>query len=184
MRKNIYLVGFMGTGKSTIGRELAKVTGRRFIDMDTELEKRLNMSVNKIFDTEGEEFFRDRERELAFELIEKSNYVVSTGGGTIMDEEIYAAFKSSGIMICLVADRAELIERLKRTSKRPHLRVSDIDKKVEELLRERGVVFDSVPIKINTSDMTPMEVVSKLVKLFKIRQNILDKLTNQQIEIT
>jgi len=183
MRKNIYLVGFMGTGKSTIGRELAKVTGRAFIDMDLEIEKRFEMNVNQIFDTYGEDFFREKEQELAFELIAKSNHVVSTGGGTIMNEEIYDAFKKSGIMICLFADKNELLERLKRTNKRPSLRVESIENKVEELLKERRIVFDSVPIKVNTSNMTPLEVVGKLVKLFKIRNNILEKLTDGHFEI-
>lgn len=183
MRKNIYLVGFMGTGKSTIGRELAKVTGRAFIDMDHEIEKRLDMTVNKIFETFGEDFFRNKEKELAFELIEKSNYVVSTGGGTIMNEEIYDAFRRSGLMICLTTDKNELLERLARTSKRPQLQSDSLENKVEELLRERSIVFDSVPIKVNTSNRTPMEIVGKLVKLFKIRNSVLEKLMHDSLEI-
>ena len=183
MGKNIYIVGFMGTGKSTIGKELARATGRRFLDMDRAIEQKFSMSINAIFDNYGEDFFRNEERELAFELVKKNNFVVSTGCGTIMDKDIYRAFRDSGIMVCLVTKKQELVERLVRTHKRPVLRVDAVEDKIDELLKERSLVFNSIPIKVDTTDIAPMEIVRKLVKLFKIRDNLLFKLENRNIEI-
>lgn len=184
MKKNIYLVGFMGTGKSTIGKQLARVTGRKFIDTDKELERRFEMSVNAIFEKKGEIFFREEEKKLAFELALQANMVVSAGGGTIMDPDTFETFKATGIMICLYADREELVMRLKRTNKRPTLKGADIEEKIHRLIEERDKIFTKIPIKVDTTNMTPREVVQKLMQLFKIRQNVLDKLQNQYINIS
>lgn len=172
-QRNIYLTGFMGTGKTTIGRELAKATGKRFIDMDREIESRFGMSVSEIFAAYGDPFYREQEKRLAFELVEKRNYVVSTGGGTIMDPEIFKAFIDNGLMICLTAKKKELLLRLRRTNVRPLLQVENFERRVDELLKERSLIFNAIPIKVDTSDLSPIEVVSKLVKLFKIRQTVL-----------
>ena len=118
-RNNLYLVGFMGTGKTTIGRELAKVMGRKFLDTDQVLEKRFGKSVNQIFADEGEKVFRDAERALALELAETENKVVGTGGGTIMDPISLEAFQKSGLLLRLYTRETNLINRLKRTSKKP-----------------------------------------------------------------
>ena len=184
MKKNIYLVGFMGTGKSTIGSQLAKETGRRFIDTDREIERRLSMSVSAIFEKEGEQFFRREEKKLAFEIAGSSNLIVSTGGGTIMDPEILERFRATGIMICLYAGKSELIARLRRTNKRPTLRGGNLEDKITRLLEERNRIFREIPIKINTTSKTPREVVWKLLDLLKIRDGILDKLQNQDIDIS
>lgn len=184
MKKNIYLVGFMGTGKSTIGRELAKIMGRQFLDMDHLMEKRFSMTVNQIYDTRGETFFREEEKKLAFELIELRNKVISTGGGTLLDDEVRQAFRQNGIMICLTADYNELVERLSRTDKRPNLRGENIQEKITRLLLERRDIFDQIPIKINTTNNTPKETAGKIIQLFKIRQNVLDKLQNGYLDIS
>lgn len=184
MKKNIYLVGFMGAGKSTIGKQLAKETGRKFIDTDREIEKKFSMSINAIFEKEGEAFFRAEEKKLAFSIAEKSNMIVSAGGGTINDDEIFEKFRSSGIMICLYAGKSELISRLKRTNKRPVLKGGNIEDKVSSLLEERNRIFRKIPIRIDTTDKTPREVVKKLIDLFKIRESVLFKIQGQEIDIS
>src|SRR5437879_3997154 len=108
----------MGTGKSTIGKELAKLLGRKFIDVDDAVERKFGMTVNEIFAQKGEEFFRDEEKKLALELSESHNRVVATGGGTILDSDVRAAFGRTGLMICLFTNKDELVKRLERTSKR------------------------------------------------------------------
>lgn len=174
----------MGTGKSTIGKQLAKLTGRKFIDTDKAIEKKMSMSVNMIFDKKGEDFFRSEEKALAISLASKFNLVVSTGGGTITDPQIFELFKKTGIMVCLIADRNELVTRLKRTNKRPALRGGEIEEKIDKLLLERECIFKKIPIKLNTTNLTPREAVLKLINLFKISQNILDKLQHQYIDIS
>jgi shikimate kinase len=184
MKKNIYIVGFMGTGKSTIGKELARLLGRRFLDMDAMLEKSLGMTINEIFEREGEEFFRAEEKKLAFELIKTNNQVISTGGGTINDEDVREAFSKNGIMICLFADRDNLISRLQRTDKRPLLKGDSLEKRVNKLMNERMEIYDKIPLRVNTTNLSPKEAAAKIVDLFKIRQKILDQLQNQYIIIS
>jgi shikimate kinase len=186
MKKNIYLAGFMGTGKSTVGRELARLMGKKFIDMDALLEERLGMSINEIFDTQGEEFFRDKELELAQELSQTKNRVVATGGGTILIDEIRDIFSDSGLIICLIADKEQLISRLRRTDKRPLLRgdPEKIAQKVERLLEDRKNIYFKIPIRVDTTNLTPQEAARKIIETLKMRIRILDKLHNQYILIT
>ena len=183
MKKNIYLTGFMGTGKSTVGKQLAKATGKKFIDTDREIEKKFSMSVNSIFDKKGESFFRQEEKKLVEELSKKSNMVISTGGGTIVDSENFEKLKSTGIMICLCTEKEELITRLKRTNKRPYLRGGNIEEKINKILAEREEVFNKIKIRVNTTNMTPREVVNKLLSLLKIKQDILFKSQYMEEEI-
>lgn len=175
----------MGTGKSTVGKELARFMGRKFVDMDALLEKRTGMTVNEIFDTYGEEHFRNQEVELARELSRQSNRVVATGGGTILNDQVRELFAASGLIICLFADKDQLIARLKRTDKRPLLRgdKEKIAKKVERLLEDRKNVYFKIPIRVDTTNLTPQEAARKIIDALKMRIRILDRLHNQYILI-
>ena len=186
LRRNIYLVGFMGTGKSTVGRELARFMGRKFVDMDVVVQRRLGKSVNQIFEEHGEEYFREKELEVATELSKQSNRVIATGGGTILNDEIRNMFADTGLIICLVADKDELIARLKRTDKRPLLR-GDRDKfveKVERLLEDRKNVYFRIPIRLDTTNLTPQEAARKIIDTLKMKIRILDQLHDQYIYIS
>lgn len=186
IKRNIYLAGFMGTGKSTVGRELARFMGRKFIDMDALLEERAGMSVNDIFDAHGEEYFRKMELELAQELSGEENRVVATGGGTILNDEIRELFAKDGLIICLVADTEQLVARLKRTDKRPLLRGDreKVAEKVMQLLNDRQNIYFKIPIRVDTTNLTPQEAAKKIIETLKMRARILDKLHNQYILIS
>lgn len=173
----------MGTGKTTIGRELAKVMGRKFLDVDLELERRLGMTVNEIFDTHGEEFFRQREKELAVEIAGLTNRVIATGGGTIMDPDTYQLFHQNGMLICLYTRQEDLVGRLERTDKRPMLR-GVVKDNVERLMEERKRVYDQVKIRINTTHLTPMTAARKIHELLGQRHKILDELSTRYIELS
>jgi len=183
-KQNIYLVGFMGTGKSTIGKELAQRLGRKFLDMDQVLEKRLGMTISEIFEKKGQAFFRAEEKKLAFELVQTGNQVISTGGGTIADEDVKEAFRRSGLLICLFADKDNLISRLQRTDKRPLLKGESIEKRVETLLAERKELYDKIPFKVNTTNLSPKEAAAKIVNLLRILKTKLDQIHDQYIIIS
>ena len=183
-RHNIYLAGFMGTGKSTVGKELARLMGRKFVDTDQALEQRLGLSVTEIFTRHGEQFFRQQEKELALELSGQLNRIVATGGGTLLDPDVRRAFTATGLIICLFTQREQLVQRLERSDKRPVLRGENVARKVDELLARRKEIYDTISIRVDTTSLTPTEAARKIHDLLKIRQRILDHLQNQYIIIS
>lgn len=186
IKRNIYLTGFMGTGKSTIGRELARFLGKKFVDMDYMIEKREGMAVSGIFEKHGEEYFRKLEKEVAVDLSEQTGRVVATGGGTFLNKEIRELFFKTGLVICLFTEKEQLIKRLKRTEKRPLLKgdKSAVADKVEKLLDERKEVYSKFSIRVNTTNLTPQEVAKKILDTLKTYRKILDKLHDQYIVIS
>ena len=117
--KNIILYGFMGTGKTTVGRMLATKSGSAFIDTDAEIVKRQGMSIPDIFATRGEEYFRQCEAELVQELAGKRGTIISTGGGTMRNPANVAALHGSGIVVYLVADVDTILARTQKQGERP-----------------------------------------------------------------
>ena len=185
-RNNLYLVGFMGTGKTTIGRELSKVMGRKFLDTDQVLEKRFGKSVNDIFAEDGEETFRKAERELAVELSQTENKVIGTGGGTIMDPISLQAFQGSGLLLRLYTRETNLIGRLKRTSKRPLLAgetPEEVEKKIRKLLAEREVIYGKINLRLETTDLTPLTAARKVHDFLRSRTELFTEPLNVPIEL-
>lgn len=173
----------MGTGKSTIGKELARVLGRKFVDIDSELELKYGLTVEKMFSQHGESWFRERECELCLEIAALGNRVVATGGGTLLNDRVFEAFQSSGLLLCLYAQRECLLERLSRTNRRPLLNNVDIEEQVDKLLAQRQALYDKIRIHVDTTNLTPMETARKIADLLNVRQKILDKLMDQYIDL-
>ncbi len=183
-RRNIYLAGFMGTGKSTVGRELARVTGRKFVDLDLELERWIGMPIPRIFEEHGEPWFRQQEKVLALEMAGTANRVVATGGGTLMVPEVFQAFQASGLLVCLYTRREDLIQRLERSDRRPLLLGGDVPAKVDRIMAERAAIFERIKIRVDTTEMTPLETARKIADLLNTRQRILDRLQEQYIDLS
>jgi shikimate kinase len=178
-RQNVYLVGFMGTGKTTIGRELARLMGRKFIDIDQEIEKRFGMAVSEIFAQHGEQAFRSAEEEVAFELAACTNRIIATGGGTILNPRIYAEFERSGMLVCLYTQKDDLVDRLQRTDKRPLLKgqtEDEVRRRVERLLEERKVAYDKVGVRVDTTNLTPLSAARKIHDVVAVRQRVREAL--------
>lgn len=174
-RKNVYLVGFMGTGKTTIGRELARLMGRKFIDIDQEIERRKSMSVAEIFEKQGETAFRQAEQEVALELASEANRIVATGGGTILNPVIFEAFENSGMLVCLYTQTDDLVDRLQRTDKRPLLRGQSEDEvrlRVDRLLEERQNIYNKVTLRIDTTQLTPLTAAKKIHDVVSVRHRV------------
>lgn len=185
-RNNLYLVGFMGTGKTTIGRELAKAMGRKFMDTDHVLEKRFGKTVNEIFADEGEAVFRDAERALSLELAATENRVIGTGGGTIMDPISLKAFQESGLLLRLYTRHSNLIGRLKRTSKRPLLAgetEAEVEEKIKKLLAEREEVYGLINLRLETTDLTPLVAAKKVHEFLRSRPELFTESMDTPIEL-
>lgn len=163
--KNIILVGFMGTGKTAVGKKLAKKLKMRFVDMDDIIEKREGMEISEIFEQKGEPYFRDVEKGVAKEVSKQSNLVIAAGGGAVINEENVKSLKSNGIMICLNASPDKILERTKGYAHRPLLNVPEPSKKVWELLAKRAQYYARADYQIDTTNLTIDEVVQKILKI-------------------
>lgn len=176
----------MGTGKTTIGRELAKVMGRKFLDTDHVLEERFGKTVNEIFASEGEEVFRAAEQALALELSAAENKVIATGGGTVVDPVNFDAFRGSGLMLRLYTREGNLIGRLQRTAKRPLLlgqSPEEVEAKIRRLMSEREVVYDRVNLRLDTTDLTPLIAARKVHDFLRSRPELFSESPDVPIEL-
>ena len=141
---NIFLVGPMGAGKSTVGRQLGKSLKKQFIDCDKEIEKRTGASISLIFDVEGETGFRKREQQILDELTERDDLVLATGGGAILDELNRSRLMSRGFVVYLNAPLDLLIERTSRDKTRPLLQTENPKQRIGELLEQRDPLYRQV----------------------------------------
>ena len=165
MPENIFLVGPMGVGKTTIGSHLARKLKYEFVDSDTEIEKRTGASISLIFDIEGEAGFRKREAQMIEELTQRQHIVLSTGGGSVLDEVSRQHLRSRGYVVYLKASVDILYERLKKSRNRPLMETDDKQKVIEDLLQEREPLYQAVAdITIVTDGRTAQDVAREIYK--------------------
>jgi len=144
MKGNIFLVGLMGAGKTTVGRALAKKLNKLFIDSDHEIEARTGASIPLIFEIEGEASFRQREAEVIRDLTARQNIVLATGGGAILDPDNRTFLKSRGTVIYLRASVHHILQRTSRDKNRPLLQTADPRRRLEELSRQRDPLYREI----------------------------------------
>jgi shikimate kinase len=167
-KRNIYLVGPMGAGKSTIGRVLAAELHLGFRDSDKVIEDRTGADIPWIFDMEGEEGFRDRESAVLQELSQSKDLVIATGGGIILRPENREMMKSSGYVCYLTASIEQLVERTARDKKRPLLQVENPRQKIIDLVALRDPLYvESADFVVNTDRRSPKVVAQEISALIK-----------------
>lgn len=159
---NIVLTGFMGTGKSTVGRRLAERLGRAFVDTDELIEAR-HGPIEAIFAEHGEARFRAIEREVAAELGRRRGLVVATGGRLLLDPQNTASLGATGIVVCLHAEVGTLVDRLAGDAgRRPLLGGDDPEGRIRALLAERAAGYGRFP-QVRTDGLTPEEVADAVL---------------------
>ncbi len=164
---NIVLVGFMGSGKTTVGKILSQKTGMPLIDMDTIIAERAGKSINAIFADEGEAHFRMLERELVRELAQTDGHIISTGGGIVLNPDNIADFEKTGLVVCLLADAETVLDRVRHDSSRPLL-AGDKEAKIVELLEHRKTLYESITHKIDTSGRpSPEPTAEEIIDLYR-----------------
>jgi shikimate kinase len=163
---NLVLTGFMGTGKSTIGRLAAARLERPFIDMDEEIAQRAGQPIPAIFAAQGEAAFRRMERDLCRELAGRSGLVIATGGGTLLEPGNREAMTRNGVVICLMASPEALVERLRGTSDRPLLHAPDPTVRIRELLAARTAAYAALPYHLDTSALSPEATAEAVLELW------------------
>jgi shikimate kinase len=164
---NIYLIGLMGAGKTTIGRQLAKALSLPFYDSDKAIEEQTGVDIPTIFEYEGEEGFRGREQDMIQELTQIKGIVLATGGGAILKEENRQALKENGFVVYLQCSIDKILQRTKRDTQRPLLVTDDPRGRIETLFSEReGYYLSCADFIIETSSMQSKIVVQSILKAY------------------
>jgi len=163
-QQNIVITGFMGTGKTTVGRLLAGRLGRRFVDMDDLLVQRFGKPIAAVFAEEGEQTFRAAEADLCAELAAEQGLVIGTGGGALLNEASRAALGASGVLICLTAGEDEILRRLAAATDRPLLPGEEEERRarVRALLGVRRAAYGAIPYQIATDGLPPEAVADRV----------------------
>jgi len=164
-KRNIFLVGPMGAGKSTIGRELADKLHLEFFDSDQEIERRTGADIAWVFDLEGEEGFRKREENVIEDLTEKQGIVLATGGGSVISSKVRNRLSARGIVVYLETTIDKQVARTQRDRRRPLLQTSEDPRTVlENLAVERNPLYEEVAdVIIQTDDQSAKVVANKIV---------------------
>ncbi len=178
MINKIYLTGFMGSGKSTIGPILANTLGWDFYDLDFVIEKKEGKKVSKIFEEKGEEYFRKLENETLLELSEKDNLIIALGGGTVTSQSNIDLMKKKGKIIYLKISPESAYKRLRFKRDRPvltrdntvNLEKDEFIKKIDELLNKRKKFYEQADITIETNNIPMGILVDKLAKLIQFNK--------------
>ena len=165
---NIILEGFMGSGKTTLGKELANSLGFSFVDTDEYIENKYNRIIKDIFANEGEEYFRDMETEAIEELSKKDSMVIALGGGLPVREVNREILKKTGKVIYLKAKVSTLCDRLKNDTNRPLLMNVSLEDRINELMNKRGSIYEEVAnYTVNTDDKTIEQVVKEMEAIYE-----------------
>jgi shikimate kinase len=167
---NIYLIGPMGSGKTAVGRQLAKEFGLEFFDNDAEIESSTGVDISFIFEKEGEASFRQRERDCIRKLTHRENIVLATGGGSVMDEDIRHYLAQSGTVIYLKTSVERQLERTKHARHRPLLMDGEPEETLERLSIIRSPLYEGLAsVTVDTGGRHVRAVVSNIRKILKDR---------------
>ena len=163
-KRNIFLVGPMGAGKSTIGKHLADSLHLEFVDSDQEIERRTGADISWVFDLEGEDGFRKREEKVIFDLTERQGIVLATGGGSVASKETRNRLSARGIVVYLETSIDKQVARTQRDKKRPLLQKGDPEQTLRSLAVERNPMYEDVADYIvQTDDQSARTVANQII---------------------
>jgi len=169
-KKNIYLIGLMGAGKTTVGRLLAKSLSMPFYDSDKAIEDVTGVDIATIFEFEGEKGFRIRENKMIKELTELEDVVLATGGGVILNKENRERLKENGFVVYLQCSVDRIVDRTSRNSQRPLLNVDNPREKIQSILDERESLYLScADFVIDSGQMQSKAAVKEVLKVYESR---------------
>jgi shikimate kinase len=167
--QNLILIGPMGSGKTTVGKQLAARTRMDFVDSDHMIEDRCGVSISTIFDIEGEDGFRKRETKMLAELCERSGIVLATGGGAITSEENRILLRKSGYVVYLKTTIETQLARTQKNQNRPLLENVDVKDKLHELMEERGSLYEQeADLIVMSGDRVVSKVVEEILQSFDV----------------
>lgn len=165
----IYIIGFMGSGKTTIGKKLAKKTGFKFIDTDSYIEKAQNKSIKYIFEKYGEKYFRNLEKEAISEIRKlNGNFIVSTGGGLPIFNNCIDELNASGVCIWLRAEFNTIMKRVSNDESRPVLKNAASRENIENILTTRSEIYKKAKYIVEVDNKSVDSIVKEILNLIKV----------------
>ena len=165
-KKNIVLIGMMGSGKSLIGNKLSKHLKLEFIDIDTKIEKSENKTISEIFKINGEDYFRKIEEEITLSYLKLNNKVISLGGGGYINQNIRRQCLKNCVSIWLNWRDETLINRIERSKKRP-LAIKLSSNEIKRLIFERSKIYNSSNFKINCDKLDKNQIIKRIIKIYE-----------------
>ena len=167
MKKSLVLTGMMGVGKSTIGRLIAKRLKVKFIDVDKVIERRERKSIKRIFDDNGETYFRKLEEKITLKILKNRKAIIALGGGAFMNNNIREKVLTSCTSIWLKVNLDKLIKRYKKNDRIPLLARKKLDSEVKKIYRSRKKTYSLADFKINCDSMDKSEIVQKILNSYE-----------------
>ncbi len=166
LKENLVFLGMMGSGKSSIGSLVAKKLKLNFVDVDEEIEKNLNVTIKKIFEVKGEDYFRKIEEQTTLKKLKLSSTVISLGGGAFVNNTIRKEILKNHLSFWLNWDDKILLNRIKNSRKRP-LTINATDEELIELIKKRSSIYSKALYEIKCDNLTKSEIVNKIVEIYE-----------------
>lgn len=163
---NIVFLGMMGSGKTTIGKLFSKKLNLEFFDTDYQIEKKLNMSISKIFNLKGEKYFREIEEKITLNLLKKKKIILALGGGAFMNKNIRKEILNNHTSFWLDLDNETIIDRINKSTKRP-LALNSTKGELLDMLKKRSYFYSKALYKVNCNNLTKIEIVKKVIKIYE-----------------
>ena len=165
-KENLVFLGMMGSGKSSIGLIVSKKLDVNFIDVDQEIEKKMGMSISKIFQTQGESYFRKIEETTTLKLLKRGKTVISLGGGAFLNNKIKKDILENHISFWLNWEIKTLVERIKNSQKRP-VAFDASKNELVELIKKRSIVYSKAMYKIDCENLTKNEIAKNIIDIYE-----------------
>jgi shikimate kinase len=166
LKKNLVLLGMMGSGKSTIGRLVSKKLSQKLVDIDDIIEEETNMKINEIFLKKGEIFFRNLEEKITLKFLDNYNIIISLGGGAFINDRIRKEVLKNNLSFWLNWNAYTLLDRIKKNKKRP-LASNLNETKLMELITNRSKIYSKAKFKINCQKLSKKEITKKIISLYE-----------------
>jgi shikimate kinase/shikimate kinase/3-dehydroquinate synthase len=165
-KENLVFLGMMGSGKSSIGAIVSKKLNIEFFDIDNEIEKKIGMSIAKIFDNKGEKYFREIEETITLKFLKKTNVIISLGGGAFLNNKIKKEVLDNHISFWLNWEIKTLVDRIKDSKKRP-VAFKASKNSLADLIKKRSVIYSKAMYRIECENLTKNEIVKKIIKIYE-----------------
>ena len=165
MNKNLVLIGMMGSGKSTIGKEISKKSSLKFKDIDQLVENDQKMKIREIFEKKGENFFRSVEEKIVLETIKLPNQVIALGGGSFLNRKIRTEVLKSNISFWLNWKNISIVERIFKSKKRPKIHGLS-EKEIDKMITSRSSHYRMASYKINCENLNKEQILTNIIKMY------------------